>query len=137
MNGAIDLFLRAIPILIGGGAVQLIIHLIKRRAENRSMNAASLRSEAESGSFVVESARASLTLSDQVRDRAVKYAEIKEAEAQALAQRVRELQDRLSSVEATLAGVEVLRQEVADLRAENAQLRTEVEICHRTHPNPA
>lgn len=134
MNGAIDLLLRSLPVLIGGGVVQLVIHLLKRRAETRSLDATSLRAEAESGQFAVASARESLELSDQVRDRAVKYAEAKEAEAAALREQLRVVQERLNQVERTMAGVDALRQEVADLRAENAQLRTEVEICRRTHP---
>lgn len=141
MNGAIDLLLRSIPILIGGGAVQLIIHLIKRRAEVRSLDATSLRAEAESGQFAVQSARESVELSNLIRDQAMKIAADKEAEAAsereeaaALRRKVRELTIRLETVEATLAGVEVLRAEVRDLRAENAQLKTEVEICRRTHP---
>lgn len=134
MNGAIELFLRAVPVLIGGGAVQLIIHLLKRRAEVRSIDAASLRGEAEAGQFVVQSARASLELSDQVRNEAVKRAEAKEAEAAALREEVRALMARVNALEATLAGVDALRGENAALRAEVAQLRTEVEICRRTHP---
>lgn len=141
MNGAIDLFMRALPVLIGGGAVQLIIHLIKRRAEVRSLDAASLRQEAESGQFVVASARESVELSNLIRDQAVKLAEAAEAEAReereeaaALRRKVRELTIRLETVESTLAGVEALRTEVRTLREENVQLRAEVEICRRTHP---
>ena len=140
MNGAIDFLLRAIPIFIGGGTVQLIIHLIKRRAENRALDASSLRAEAESGSFVVQSAKESLELSDQVRDRAVKYAEAKEAEAVSLREEVRALRadaralmERVHTLESTLAGVEALRAEVASLRAENVELRAQAEICRRTH----
>lgn len=138
MSGWTDFLLRAVPIFLGGGAVQLIIHMLKRRAENRATNAVAQRSEAEAGQFVVQSAKEALELSDLVRDRAVKYAEAKEAEAKAEAAALRAelgaVMVRVRDLEDKLAGVLPLREEVAILRAENAQLRTEVEICRRTHP---
>ena len=140
MNGAIDLLLRSLPIIIGGGIVQLVVVLIKRRAENRALNAGALRNEAESGQFVVQSAEKSVELSDRIRDRAVEYAEAKEAEAVALREEVRALRvdaralmERVHTLESTLAGVEALRAEVASLRAENVELRAQAEICRRTH----
>lgn len=138
MNGTVDFLMRAIPIFLGGGAVQLIIHVLKRRAENRSINAGAQRSEAEAGQFVVQSAREAIELSDLVRDRAVKYAEAKEAEAKAeaaaLRAELRAVVVRVRELEDKLAGVESLREEVSTLRAENTQLRADVEICRRTHP---
>ncbi len=135
LDGSVsDIALRAIPVLIGGGIVQFIIFLLRRRAEVRSLNSVSQKTEAEGGSFAVRSAAESLELSDRVRDRAVKRAEILEIEAAAQAAKIRDLTERLGTVESALAGVEALRAEVNALRAENASLRTEVEICRRTHP---
>jgi hypothetical protein len=127
LNPAIDLLVRSIPILIGGGTVQLVIFIIKRRSEMRAMDAASAKNEAESGSFVITSAARSLELSDQVRDRAVARAERLETEVQRLT-------ERLHTVEGLLSGVEELRAQVSKLSEDNVKLRAEVEICRRTHP---
>jgi hypothetical protein len=71
----LDLLTRALPIMLGGGAVQLIILFIKRRSEMRAADVAAKKTTIETDAVVVASAERSLLISDQVRDRAVKRAE--------------------------------------------------------------
>lgn len=111
MTELADLFLRAVPIMLGGGAVQLVILFLKRRQEMRAADVAADKMSTEADAVVVASAERSLLLSDQVRDRAVKRAE--------------ELLTDLQHAETELARMHV---EARELRVEVAALRREVEI---------
>lgn len=111
MTELADLFLRAVPIMLGGGAVQLVILLLKRRQEMRAADVAADKTSTEADAVVVASAERSLLLSDQVRDRAVKRAE--------------ELLADLQHAETELARMHV---EARELRVEVAALRREVEM---------
>ena len=121
MSNFLDLLLRSVPIILGAGTVQLGIFLLKRPSELRALDAATVRTGAESGAVVVSSAERSLALSDQVRDNAVKRADEANKRADSLEvdlgvqrERVRQLTTRLVTVELE---VEDLRAQVAILRA--------------------
>jgi flavin-binding protein dodecin len=109
-----DLFVRAIPIMLGGGAVQLTIYFLKRRQEMRAADVAATKTATDTDAVIVASAEKSLLMSDQARDRAVKRAE--------------QLLTDLERAESELAAMHVetreLRVEVAALRREVAGLRT-------------
>lgn len=109
MTELADLLVRAIPILLGGGAVQLIVLFIKRRSEIRAADVAANKTTVETDAVVVASAERSLLLADQARDRADKRAE-------------RMMVER-DYAEASLADT---RAEVRDLRIEVATLRREL-----------
>jgi hypothetical protein len=70
-----DLLVRAVPVMLGGGSVQLILFFLKRRVEMRTADVAAGKTTSETDAVVVASAERSLLLSDQVRDRAVRRAE--------------------------------------------------------------
>jgi chromosome segregation ATPase len=116
MSDVLDLMIRSVPILIGGGVVQLAMFLLKRRSELRVADATAAKTEAESGSVVVSSAERSVQLSDALRDDAVKRAAMLLGDLDIQLERVRRLNARLSEAEA----------EVEDLRAEVGTLRREV-----------
>lgn len=112
MNSIVDLFLRSIPIIIGAGVVQLVIFLLKRRTELKNLDAATAKAAAEADSIAVTSAAASLVISDQVRDNAVRRADeaVKRAESLLLelavqVDKVRSLTSRLATVEAEVEGL--------------------------------
>lgn len=109
MTEMIDLLTRTLPIVFGGGIVQIIVILIKRRTEMRAADVAAKKVDHESDAVVVASAERSLILSDQVRDRAVKRAE--------------QLTADLSHAEGELAA---LRVEAREARLEVASLHREV-----------
>lgn len=109
MTELADLLARTLPIMLGGGVVQLVIHFLKRRQEMRAADAATEKVTTEADAVVVASAEKSLLLSDQARDRAVKRAE--------------QLLADLERAETELAGT---RAEARELRIEVASLRREV-----------
>lgn len=113
MTEMFDLLARALPIMLGGGVVQIVVLLVKRRSDMHTADVAAQKTEAEADAVVVASAERSLSLSDQARDRAVKRAE--------------QLLVDLSYAEAKLADLQLevreLRIEVAALRRESAQQR--------------
>jgi hypothetical protein len=74
-SGFLDLLLRSVPILLGGGVVQFIVLMIKRRSEMRAADVAAQKTTVETDAVVVQSAERSLLLADQARDRADKRAE--------------------------------------------------------------
>jgi ubiquinone biosynthesis protein UbiJ len=110
MTDILDLLTRALPIMLGGGAVQLVVVLVKRRSEIRAADVAAQKTGAEADAVVVASAERSLLLSDQVRDRAVKRAE--------------QLLADLNNAEDRIA---ILQVEARECRIEVAALRHEVE----------
>lgn len=103
----LDLLGRALPIMLGGGAVQIIILFIRRRAEIKAADVAAKKLISEADAVVVASAEKSLLLSDQVRDRAVKRAE------------------------QLLADLQHAESALADLHVEARGLRIEVATLHR------
>lgn len=113
MTEILDLFVRAIPIMLGGGAVQIAIFMLKRRQEMRAADVAAVKTTTETDAVVVASAERSLLLSDQVRDRAVKRAE----------QLLADLQHAEAERAEVLLETRELRVEVASLRREVDQLR--------------
>jgi len=106
-----DLLVRAVPVLLGAGTVQIIIALLRRRQEVRAADVAAVKTASDTDAVVVASAERSLILSDQVRDRAVKRAEVLIAE--------------LQHAEAEVAAMRV---EARELRVEVASLTREVGI---------
>jgi hypothetical protein len=117
----LDLLLRSVPILLGGGVVQLILFWVKRRSEMRAADVAAAKTTVETDAVVVASAERSLLLADQARDRADKRAERLVAD--------------LAHAETELAEVHV---EVRTLRIEVATLRREVSYlkADRERENP-
>jgi flagellar basal body-associated protein FliL len=109
----VDLLVRAIPIMLGGGAVQIAIFLLKRRQEMRAADVAMDKTGHEADAVVVASAERSLLLSDQARDRAVKRAE----------QLMADLQHAESELAAAAVENRDLRVELAARDREVAQLR--------------
>jgi hypothetical protein len=107
MTDMLDLLGRAVPIMLGGGAVQLVVLFVKRRSDMRAADVVAQKTEAESDAVVVASAERSLLLSDQVRDHAVKRAE------------------------QLLADLNLAETQLADLRAEVRELRVEVAALRR------
>lgn len=126
MTDAVDLLLRSLPILLGGGAVQLIIFLFKLPGEMRTADKAAAKVDAESGSVVVSSAERSLALSDQVRDDAVTRAVALAEDLGVQNERVKRLMRRLALAET----------EVEELRGEVGALSREVERLRVKHPGP-
>jgi hypothetical protein len=120
MQAAIDLLLRSLPILIGGGLVQLIIFLLKRRVELRAIDATAVRTEAEANSVVVLSAAQSLVLSDQVRDDAVRRAKDAVERAEALQT---ELTSQIEQLQLCTRRLAAVAQELSVLRAQVAAMR--------------
>ena len=99
--------------MLGGGAVQIAIFMLKRRQEMRAADVAAVKTTTETDAVVVASAERSLLLSDQVRDRAVKRAE----------QLLADLQHAEAERAEVLLETRELRVEVASLRREVDQLR--------------
>lgn len=120
MNDALDLLVRSIPILIGGGAVQFIIFLLKRRSEMKMADATAGKVDAESGSVVVSSAERSVQMADALRDDAVKRAASLMQDLDIQLERVRRLHARLAETDVELSD---LRTEVGTLRREVSRLR--------------
>lgn len=119
MNSLVALLGRSIPIIIGGGLVQLIIYLLRRRGEVRQLDAANAKTDVDAQAVVVTSAAQSLALASQMRDEAhAQLAALREelddrtAQAAALAQQVARLRVRLTKAE---ADVLILQAEVARL----------------------
>lgn len=114
-----DLFVRAIPIMLGGGAVQVAIFLLKRRQEMRAADVAATKVVTDTDAVIVASAEKSMILSDQARDRAVKRAE----------QLLADLQHAEAERAETLLETRELRVEVAALRREVDQLRARLALA--------
>lgn len=114
MTELIDLLGRSFPILLGGGAVQLIVLMIKRRSEMRAADVAANKINVDIDAVVVASAERSLLLSDQARDRADKRAERMAAERDQAEAALADMQVELRSLRIEVA---TLRREVAFLNA--------------------
>lgn len=121
MSNAWDLLLRSIPILVGGGAVQFIIFMLRRRSEMKIADATAGKTEAESGSVVVSSAERSVAMADALRDDAVKRASLLLADLDIQLERIRRLHARLAETDDQLVS---LQGQVLDLRLEVRSLRT-------------
>lgn len=132
MTELIDLLLRTLPILLGGGAVQVVLFLVKRKSEMRTADVAARKGDVDADAVVVASAEKSLLLSDQARDRAVKRAEQLNAdlthaeaelaevlvESRALRVDMAAAQRQLAAAQRQLDGA---LQEIATLRAQLAE----------------
>jgi hypothetical protein len=110
VTDAADFLARAIPIMLGGGAVQIAMHFLKRRQDMRAADVAAVKTTSDTDAVVVASAERSLLISDQVRDRAVRRAEL--------------LMTDLQHAEAEMARMQI---ETREYRLEVAGLRREVE----------
>jgi hypothetical protein len=113
-----DLLVRAVPVMLGGGSVQLILFFLKRRVEMHTADVAAGKTTSETDAVVVASAERSLLLSDQVRDRAVRRAEV--------------LMTDLQHAEGEMTRMQIeireYRLEVAALRRELSQLRAQTDV---------
>jgi len=119
VNGFLALLGRSIPIIIGGGLVQFVIFLLRRRGEIRQLDAAVAKTDVDAGQVVVASAAQSLALAGKMRDEAhSQVAALREeldertAQAAALAHQVGRLRVRLTRAE---ANVLILQAEVSRL----------------------
>lgn len=124
MNGFVDLLVRSVPILIGGGVVQFVIFLLKRRSEIRIADATAGKFDADSGSVVVSSAERSVAMADALRDDAVKRAALLLADLDVQLERIRRLHTRLIETDEE---VTTLRTEISGLRREVVTLRSALE----------
>lgn len=111
MNSVWDFLGRAGPILVGGGAVQAIIYLLKRRGEGRKLNA-------ETDSTVVASAEASVVIASRLRDDAL-------ARVAALEGRVTLMQEQITQLAAQVAAE---RRAIAAAAIREASLNNEIAI---------
>lgn len=133
MNEILDLLLRSIPIVIGGGLVQLVIHLSRRRAEVRQLDAAAAKTDVDADAVVVSSAERSVALAGGLRDQAVAQVARLEVElgeraeeAKLLAEDAARTRTRLARAEANQA---VLRNQVSSLQAELRAAEASVRVC--------
>jgi chromosome segregation ATPase len=133
VNEILDLLLRSIPIVIGGGLVQLVIHLSRRRAEVRQLDAAAAKTDVDADAVVVSSAERSVALAGGLRDQAVAQVARLEVElgeraeeAKLLAEDAARTRTRLARAEANQA---VLRNQVSSLQAELRAAEASVRVC--------
>lgn len=94
-----DVLGRSVPIILGGGTVQLIIFLLTRKGTMRTADALATKTDAESGSVVVGSAEKSVLLAGLIRDEAMKQNQQMRAEIEALNAKVAHLESQLSAME--------------------------------------
>lgn len=106
MSGFVDLLVRSVPIVIGGGTVQFAIFLIRRRGELRQLDSAVKKTDVEGDAIVVASAAQSLALAGQIRDQAA-------ARAAEVEQELVKVRARLAEAEAEII---LLRREVQKLK---------------------
>ncbi len=111
MKGLLDFLGRAVPIMIGGGAVQAVIFLLKRRGENRKLNA-------DTDSTVVQSASASVAIASRLRDEA-------HSRVTVLEDKVRLLEEQVAQLAALVAAE---RRAIAAAAVREAALNNEIAI---------
>lgn len=115
MNGLLEFLGRAVPIMLGGGAVQAVIYLLKRRGENRKLNA-------ETDSTVVASASASVVIASRLRDEANARVGVLEEQMKLLQAQVSQLAGLVAAERRAIAAAAVreaaLNNEIAILNSE-------------------
>lgn len=111
MSGVWDLIIRAGPIMLGGGAIQLIIYFLKRRGDNRKLSA-------DTDSTVVTSAGASVAIASKLRDEAIERVVVLESRVKVMEEQVTQL--------AGLVAVE--RSNIAAALIREAHLTNEIAI---------
>ncbi len=111
MGAFVDLLVRSVPIIIGGGAVQFAIFLMRRRGELRQLDSAAKKTDVEGDAIVVASAAQSLALAGQIRDLAA-------ARASEVEQELVKVRARLAEAEAEIV---LLRREVQKLKGAAAE----------------
>lgn len=113
MNAFLDFLGRAGPILVGGGAVQAIIYLLKRRGEGRKL-------DAETDSTVVASAEASVVIASRLRDEAIARVVVLEDKMSLLQEQVTQLAGLVAAERRAIAAAAVreaaLNNEIAILK---------------------
>lgn len=113
MSGAVDFLARAIPIALGGGVVQGAIYFLKRRGENRKL-------DAETDSTVVTSASASVVIASRLRDEALARVEVCEAKMAMMQEQLNQLAGLVAAdrrtIEAATAREAALNNEIAILK---------------------
>lgn len=119
MNAAVDLLWRSLPIIIGAGVVQLVIHLLRRQTKLKVLDSATRELAMDAGAIAVRSAQKSVALADQIRDNALRRAETDALRADALV-------------------VELARQVALTRTLSNrvVRLETEVEVLRAHLPRP-
>jgi hypothetical protein len=80
----VDLLARSIPIIIGAGVVQLVIHLLRRQTRLKVLDEATRELAMDAGTIAVRSAQKSVALADKIRDNALQRAENDALRADAL-----------------------------------------------------
>jgi hypothetical protein len=113
VNPLLDFFDRAVPIMAGGGVVQGIIYLLKRRGEDRKLSA-------DTDSTVVQSASASVALASRLRDEAMQRMVVLEAKVKHLEEQVIQLAGEVAEERAAMAAAVIretaLNHEIAILK---------------------
>jgi hypothetical protein len=125
MTEVLDLLVRSIPILIGGGLVQFIIFLLRRRGEVRQLDAVAAKTDVEAQAIAVSSAAQSLALAGLMRDDAVsQVGELRD-----------ELEQRTAQTAALAAQLARVRQRLVRAEADVLVLQAEVtRLTHRDDP---
>lgn len=103
--------------MAGGGAVQLVIYLLKSRGENRKLSA-------DTDSTVVKSASASVALASKLRDEAMARVVVLEEKVKLLEEQVHQLAGEVAQE----------RQAMAAAMVREASLNNEIAILKGTPP---
>lgn len=121
VNDVLDLLTRSIPILIGGGAVQFAIFLLRRRAEIKALDMTTSKVQSEAEGVSISSAAQSVNLANLMRDQAERRVgeleeemEIRATQARLLAQDTARLKNRLGRAEADLIVLRAVHERVTE-----------------------
>lgn len=121
MNALFDLLSRAIPIMVGGGMVQAIIFLLRRRGEMRKLDADAKKVDVEADAVVVASAASSVALANSLRDAAFQRVGVVEVELKQLQEQVIHL----------AAEVTTANNKLTSSRARESILEAELSVIRR------
>lgn len=121
MNALADLLTRAIPIMVGGGMVQAIIFLLRRRGEMRKLDADAKKVDVEADAVVVASAASSVALANSLRDAAFARVGVVEVELKQLQEQVIHL----------AAEVTAANNKLTSSRARESILEAELSVIRR------
>jgi hypothetical protein len=117
MNSFWDFLTRVGPIAAGGGVVQACIYFLKRRGENRKL-------DAETDATVVTSASASVVIASRLRDEAL-------ARVAVMEEKMTLMQEQITQLAALVASE---RRAIAAAAVREAALNNEIAILKGTSP---
>jgi hypothetical protein len=120
VSDVLDVLLRSVPILIGGGIVQFLIFMLRRRAEIKALDVSSAKVESEAEGFTVQSAAQSVALANLMRNQAE--------------ERVTELEGELESRDEQ---ARLLAQDKVRLKARLARAETDLAVARAIHDRTA